>query len=152
MVRTEVNVNKAAKTITITQGTPSRQLDADALFEAVIKAYSNNDFTTLTMDYIEQQPEQVDLLAIYDQFCYEPTNAEYDEASGKVTESSVGLGFDFEAENEKLQALAPGETYVIQMEQIQPRSAPRTSPRPSSRTSCPSLAASMSGIPPGPPT
>ncbi len=120
IARAEVNINTGAKTITITQGTPGRTLDADALYNAVLAAYSNNDFTTLTMDYTETQPDKVDLLSIYDEFCYEPVNAEYDERTGKVTPSEDGLGFDFEAENAKVAALAPGETYTIQMEAVKP--------------------------------
>lgn len=121
IVRAEVNINKGAKTITITQGTPGRVLDADALYEAVLAAYANNDFTTLTMDYSESQPDKVDLLAIYDEFCYEPVDAEYDEDTGKVTPSTDGLGFDFEEENAKVQSLAAGETYTIQMQVIRPK-------------------------------
>jgi len=104
----------------VTQGAPGRQLDADTLYAAVMQAYSNNDFTTLSMDYVESQPDKVDLLSIYDQFCYDPVDAEYDEATGKITPSEEGLGFDFEAENARVQALAPGETYTIQMQVLAP--------------------------------
>ena len=120
IVRAEVNINTGANTITVTQGVPGRSLDADTLYAAVMNAYSNNDFTTLTMDYVEVQPDKVDLMSIYDQFCYAAVDAEYDPDTGKITPSEQGLGFDYETENARVQALQPGETHTIQMQVLEP--------------------------------
>lgn len=121
LVRTEVNINKTAGTITITQGTPGRSLDADALYAAVLQAYANNDFTTITMDYIEQEPDAVNLLSIYDQYCTDPVDASYDEKTGEITKGENGFGFDFEKENTAVSKLQPGETYTIHMEIREPK-------------------------------
>lgn len=121
MVRTEVSINKTAGTITITQGTPGRVLDADALYEAVINAFANNDFTTLTMDYVEKHPDEVNLLSVYDQYCTDPVDATYDSKTGNITKEVVGYGFDYEKENAAVSKLKPGETYTIKMDVRQPK-------------------------------
>lgn len=121
MVRTQVAVNKTAGTITITQGSPSRMLDAETLYAAVLQAYANNDFTTLTMDYVEQYPDKVDLLALYDEYTSDAVDATYDPTTGNITQEKVGYGFDFEKENAIISMLQPGESYTIQMEVRNPQ-------------------------------
>ena len=121
LIRSEVLINTDRNTITVTQGQTGRRLDADQLYAAVMNAYSNNDFTTLTMDYAEQEPDPVNLLSIYDQYCYPAVDATYDAATGKYTEASSGLTFDFENENAIVAGLQPGQSYTIQMQVVEPK-------------------------------
>lgn len=70
-----------AHTVTVTLGTPGRQIDVEVISAAVIEAFENMDFQAITADY---QPVEIDLVALWDlsreaagEYTYAPVDPTY---------------------------------------------------------------------------
>ncbi len=120
--RTEsaVTVDEEAGYISIVVGTEGRSLDADRLYDTVIAAFQNNDFTPITFEYDTVSYDAVDLDTIYREMCVEKVDAYYDEEAHEIVPEQAGYGFDLEAARQQLALAEDGETVQIPFGTIEP--------------------------------
>ncbi|MBP3673236.1 MAG: VanW family protein [Oscillospiraceae bacterium] len=115
------NPEAPCQTLVLELGTPGRHLDIDKLYNQVLDAYSFNIFEVgADMSEDEQIPDEIDLEALYEQYCSEPVDAAMDKETYEVTPAIYGYGFDLEAAQAKLEDAVYGDTIEIQMEYILP--------------------------------
>lgn len=112
MVESEVIPDEEAHTITVTIGSPGRELDADKLYELVAGAFSSGDYSDIDFEYKMTYPANVDLGELYDQMTTEPEDAYYDAESGSVVPEINGFvpTVTLEEANEQLALASAGET------------------------------------------
>lgn len=101
--------------IVIQAGAVGRHLDADALYDRVINAFMNNDFTTIEFGIDTVSSAQIDLEAIYKDIYVECVDAGYDKDTGEITEEIVGRSFDLEAAKQQLMLADDGSTLIIEI-------------------------------------
>ena len=101
-------------------GTSQRSLDADALYDAVIAAFMNNDFSVIQFDYDEEAYQPVDLSAIYDEMCTDMADAYYDSENKVIVEEVVGYGFDLAAAEQQQAMAEEGSTLTITLAMVEP--------------------------------
>lgn len=100
------------KKLTIVKGTPDRSLDADATYEAILAAYSANQFQ-VELVYNETLPDAVDLQAIADEHNVAPVDAVLDQENWSVSPEILGYGFDVEAAQTAFDEAPYGQEIVI---------------------------------------
>ena len=109
------------QTLVLELGTPGRHLDIDKLYNQVLDAYSFNIFeVTADMSEEEKVPDEIDLEALYEEYCSEPVNAQMDIETYDVTPEIYGYGFDLEEAQAQLENAVYGDTIEIQLEYILP--------------------------------
>ena len=109
------------QTLVIEMGNPGRYLDIEKLYNQVLDAYSFNVFeVTADMTKEEDIPEEIDLAALYEEYCSEPVDAAMDKETYEVTPEIYGYGFDLDAAQAMLEAAVYGDTIEIQLEYIKP--------------------------------
>lgn len=103
----------------LTVGTDHYDLDPEALYNAVLDAYKEQNFR---LDYPCQQLNvgSIDLDAIYEDNCIEVMEAILDPDTHEVTRSIDGYRFDLEAAREALETAEPGTVLTFPFEEIQP--------------------------------
>lgn len=105
----EFNLDTASvPTLTITKGTPEYNLDMDMLLQEVISAYNTNCFE-VQVTCASIQPQELDLQAIYDEYCVPSKDAIVDPQTFEVTPAVTGCEFVISEVAEKLKEAAPGE-------------------------------------------
>lgn len=102
------------RTMTILIGTPERSLDADGLYGTILAAYAANDFSGITAEYHVAEPEDVDLQALFDEYCVAPVDAALNEEDYTVTAETLGYGFDLEAAQALLDEAEYGQELTIE--------------------------------------
>lgn len=109
------------QTLIIEMGNPGRYIDIEKLYNQVLDAYSFNKFeVTAEMTKEEELPEEIDLAALYEEYCSEPVDAEIDKETYEVTPEIYGYGFDLDAAQAMLEEAVYGDTIELQMEYILP--------------------------------
>lgn len=115
-----VTFDKDAGIITVTNGSSARHLDADALFETIITAYSERNFDDASFDYEVEYYDPVDLTDLWKENCTAPENASYDEVTHEITPEKPGYGFDLEQEHQRIAQAEEGETLTIELKELLP--------------------------------
>ncbi len=115
------NENAPTQTLVITLGTPGIGFDPEAVYDQVLEAYQVPQFL-VTVETVEgtQEPEEVDLEAIYQEFHIAPVEASYDPRTQKAIPGAYGYGFDLEAAEKLLENAEFGDEIRIPMEYIPP--------------------------------
>lgn len=104
------------QTIEIFVGNPGRYIDINKVYNRVLDAYSFNQFQlTVEMDAPEEIPEEIDLQALYEQYCTDPKDASVDPETYEVTMETYGYSFDTIAAQELMDASIYGDTITIPM-------------------------------------
>ncbi len=116
MVNATCNIDLTQERIVIVTGTDGVSLDTDTLYDLVVSAFNNNDFSTLYFDYDVEEAASVDLDTLYEQVCTEAQNAEYDPETGEVSQEVSGQQFDLEAAKQALAWAGEGEEVIIELE------------------------------------
>ncbi|MGO5114101.1 VanW family protein [Candidatus Avoscillospira sp. LCP25S3_F1] len=101
-------------------GTSERSLDADGLYDAVMTAYMNNDFTPLEYSYEETRYTQVDLDALYQEMCTDMADAYYDKDKKEIVDEVEGYGFDLAAAKQKQDMAEEGTDLSITLSAVEP--------------------------------
>lgn len=101
-------------------GKSERSLDADGLYDAVIAAYMNNDFTAIEYSYEESAYTPVDLSALYDQMCTDMADAYYDSEKKEIVDEVVGYGFDLAAAEQQQAMAEEGSDLTITLKEVEP--------------------------------
>jgi vancomycin resistance protein YoaR len=115
MVDSTVNADEAAHTITVTIGTPGKELDTDTLYDLVSTAFSTGDYSDISFEYTMTYPATVALDTLYAQMTTEPTDAKYNSDTGEIDAEVVGYtpSVDLDKANEQLAMAAAGETLTF---------------------------------------
>ena len=106
--------------VIIHMGTSERSLDADGLYDAVMTAYMNNDFTPLEYNYEETRYTQVDLDALYKEMCTDMADAYYDKDKKEIVDEVEGYGFDLAAAKQKQDMAEEGTDLSITLSAVEP--------------------------------
>lgn len=116
------DANAACQTLVVTVGVPGRYIDIENVYNRVLDAYSFNQFlVTVEMDKEETIPEEIDLEAVYAEFCSEPQDATVDDETYEVIYETYGYGFDLEQAMLQLEQSVYGDTFEIPLEMIAPK-------------------------------
>lgn len=110
---------KKQEILEITIGSEYYDFNADALYEVIMDAYRNRNFSA-TYDCKEITTASIDLDAIYQQYCTEVVEAVLDPETLEVAESKVGYRFDLEAAKTALAAAKPGDVLKFPFMEVQP--------------------------------
>jgi vancomycin resistance protein YoaR len=115
-----VSINEEEGYISVVVGTAGRSLDAEKLYDVVIAAFENNDFTPIEFAYDSVSFNSVDLDTLYRDMCVEKVDAYYDEETHTIVEESAGYGFDLEAAKQQLALAEEGTVVQIPFGTIEP--------------------------------
>lgn len=108
------------QTLTITMGTPEFILQADALYDRILDAYS---MFQLEFDYQAPtltEPDLPDLEAIFEEYCLLPEDATIDDKTFEVVDEVYGYGFDIEAVSALIQQAQYGQKIDITLDFLVP--------------------------------
>ena len=111
------------QTVLLEMGTPGRYVDPDKLYDQVMAAYANNEFSvTVSLEEAESIPEslQKDVLALYESARREPVDAVMDKETFEVSCEIYGYDFDLDAVLEQMETAAYGDTLEFQFRYIIP--------------------------------
>ena len=111
--------NRAAYDLTVNIGIAGRELSADVIYDALLKAYYTGNMKP-SLTYKTHIPEKLDVEALCARFRTEPVNALLDESSFKITPDIPGSGIDREELERVLNYARPGQGYVIPMRTLRP--------------------------------
>jgi vancomycin resistance protein YoaR len=114
------NIDLTQGQIVIITGTNGVSLDTDTLYDLVVSAFNNNDFSTLYFDYDVDEAAAVDLDALYEQVCASAEDAAYDPETGEVSQEVVGQQFDLEAARLELAQAGEAQQVIIYLEVLEP--------------------------------
>ena len=101
------------QTLHITMGTPGRTFDSEALYDQILDAYSNNDFSPISVEYTIEEPESLDLTALIQEHCTDPVDAVLNTEDYTVTDEIWGYGFNQTAAANLLSVAEYGETISL---------------------------------------
>lgn len=95
-------------------------LNVNKLYEQVMEAYNNNEFS-VTGECGMRDPDPIDLDAIYNEYCREAVDATINQETLEVTESQYGYAFDLQEAKRLLENAQFGTTVVIEFHAIAPK-------------------------------
>ena len=123
---TEVfNPAASGQTLVITLGTPQVAFDGEALYEKVLDAYSMGQFRLVESGpVVTQEPDPIDLDAIYQEFYLEPVAPTLDMTDFTAIPGSYGRDFDLAAAQRSLADAQPGDVLRIPMTYPAPEGDP----------------------------
>lgn len=117
------NPNKEVthQTLKITLGTPEYVLNAEDLYEQVLDAYSMNQMVVEydAPDMIE--PESVDVMALFEEYCTSAQDATINTATYEITQEIYGYGFDPDELQQMIDDAYYGETVEITFNYLIPK-------------------------------
>lgn len=121
-VDSDVQVDTENRTITVTIGTPGKELDSDALYNLVADAFSSGDYEDISFDYTMTYPATVGLDRLYEQLSAEPKDAIYNPDTKTVESEVVGYvpTVSLDDANAQLASAAAGDTLVFEFEETIP--------------------------------
>ena len=119
-VSVEEDEEGRARKIVVKVGSPAVSLDADALYDAVLQRFQDNDFSDLKFEYDTTPCAAIDLQQYYDKFCTEMKDAYYDEKTHELVKEEVGYGFDLPYYTQQIAMADPGSTVTIELEELVP--------------------------------
>ena len=109
------------QTLLLNPGVPGRNLDLETLYNAVLDAYSFNNFkVTIDAGSLSQEPEKLDLEALLEELSLEPVSAALNPETKQIIPETYGYSFDLEAAQALLDGAEPGETVSVPMEYVEP--------------------------------
>ncbi len=103
------------QTLVITIGTPQFDLVPESLYAEVLDAFSTMTFRFSYTASISLAPEDLDVQALFDEYCSLPQDASIDGDTFVVTPEVYGYGFDMEEVSRMIQLADFGETISIPM-------------------------------------
>ena len=103
-----------AQTLVLTFGNPGRNINVDEVYAQILEAYHNN-VMEVTIDTTEenQEPEPLDLEAIFEEYCAEYTDAAMDPETFEVVPEIYGYTFDLEQALADLEKATYGDVIEV---------------------------------------
>lgn len=124
--RPDMNISKpdttvVHQTLTIFVGTAEYGLDTNKLYEQVLEYYNSNIFqVTGNCQVVAPESIEDELLALYEEHCVKPVDAQINTDTYTVTPEVYGYGFVLEKVKEQLASTPYGTTLDIPMTFIAP--------------------------------
>ena len=113
--------NAPCQTLVLTTGTPGQHLEMEDVYNDILDAYSFNQFfVTVESLSTSDLPKDLNLDAIFEEYCTEPVDAVMNMETFEVTYELYGYTFDLEAAREKLATAGYGQTIEIPMTYLVP--------------------------------
>ena len=113
--------NAPCQTLVLTTGTPGKHLEMEDVYNDILDAYSFNQFfVTVESLSTSDLPKDLNLDAIFEEYCTEPVDAVMNMETFEVTYELYGYTFDLEAAREKLATAGYGQTIEIPMTYLIP--------------------------------
>lgn len=101
-----------------TPGTVGVSLDSEALYQAVVQAYSLVELQDFPFRYTEVSTAVEELSLLREQIYIAPQNARYDPVTTGIAEAVSGWDIDMERASALLEAAEPGETVEIPLVEV----------------------------------
>ena len=118
----EFSLDTPCQTLLLNAGSPGRHLDIDAVYNQVLDAYSFNMFRVDASQAAPQEnPEALDLQAIWEELYKEPVSATMDMETFEVLPETYGYGFDMALAAKMLAEAVPGTVVKVPMEYVEPK-------------------------------
>ncbi len=117
--------DKADQKLVVTMGTPGILVDTDELYDAVLAAFAESNFA-FTFEFPIEQPDKLDLQAIFDEYCTPAVDAVLDPETFEISNESLGYGFDVKAVETALEAAAAKEVVTIPFQWLEPAATKQT--------------------------
>ena len=115
------NPSAPCQVMTLTIGTPGRNVDIEALYNAVLDAYAFNKFlVTAEMTEEERIPDPINVEALYEAYRVEPSNAQLDMKTYEVTPEVYGYDFDLEKALEQMEQAQYGDVVKVSFRYLLP--------------------------------
>lgn len=114
------NSSAVHQTLTITMGRPESNLEASALYYAVLDAYSLMQMEVRYNVPVLVEPEKPDAQALFDQYCIAPKDAVMDPKSFEVVPEVYGYGFNVYMLQRQIDRAEYGQTLVVTMDFLLP--------------------------------
>ena len=109
------------QTLVLTIGNPGRNISMDDAYNQILEAYARNEMLVVINTTEENQdPEPLDLDAIYEEFCIEYADASMNTTTFEVIPEIYGYTFDLEEAKEKLETTGYGETIELPFTMVTP--------------------------------
>lgn len=109
-------------TLVITMGTPGVGFDVEHLYNQILDAYSLNVFSVEAEEAApDTEPDDVDLIGIYEEICLEPVDATVNMQTFEPVPGSYGYEFDLVQAQKMVDAAQYGEVVRIPMEYVAPK-------------------------------
>jgi len=119
IVKKEVE-DKTVQTLVVNMGTEYFDFDAEAVFQMVMDAYINHEFSVnYTCNQLNNST--VDLDAIFAETHVDAVDAVIDKKTVEVTQSSSGLTFDLEAAKAAVSAAKRGDVLEFEYYEVAPK-------------------------------
>lgn len=118
-----------SRVLVIRTGVTGRAIDAaeiEELLTETLKKTARGDAApegesplSARMTYIWEHPKQVDVQALYETYCSEPTDATVNKSNGEIIDDIPGFGFNRDDVQTWLNQAGEGEEYRVKLESIQ---------------------------------
>ena len=107
--------------LVLTVGAPGSDYDMDGIMSTIADAYSRRDFrVVIPEEYLPEQPEALDIDAIYDELHVDAVEAVEGSGGSEGTPGSCGYTFSLEDARQQLSSAGYGDVITIPMEYIVP--------------------------------
>lgn len=112
----------AAQTLVLTMGSPGITFDVDFVYNQILDAYSLHTFLVTVQDVqSSEEPDPVDLQAIYDEFYVAPVDDRMNLQTFETIPGSYGYEFDLEEAKKLVETAQYGDVIRIPMRFIEPQ-------------------------------
>ena len=115
----EINTSVVHQTLTITMGTAEYDLNIDNVYQQILDAYNINVFEVVA-SCTEHAPNEVDWEAVFEQYCEEPVNAEFNTETFAVTPEKYGYGITKADLLSAVEAATYGDIITFELRYIEP--------------------------------
>ena len=92
----------------------------DAVYDQILDAYDQLDFTPIEVEFTTMEPNAVDLAALADEYCTEAVDAVLNETDFTITDEVWGYGFNADAAGNLLKAANPGDSITLSLTYLRP--------------------------------
>ena len=115
------DANAPCQVMTLTIGTPGRNLDIEKVYNQILDAYNSNKFLVKAEpEEEEKHPDPLDVDALYQAYRVEPVDAWFDKETREVIHEIYGYSFDLEQAQEQMAQAKYGDTVEIPFRYLLP--------------------------------
>ena len=94
--------------ITINVGTPGISINPELVYEAILLAYADGNFS-FEYTFPIEHPDALDLETLFAEVCVAPIDAIMNPETFEITPEALGYGFDLDAVTKALESAEPGQ-------------------------------------------
>ena len=115
------NPDAKAQTLVLTFGNPGRNINTDQVYNQILDGYRRNELLVVIDTTAEnQEPEALDLEAIFKEYCTDCVDASMDPETFEVVPEIYGYTFDLEKAMKDLAAATYGDVIEVPFQLVVP--------------------------------